>query len=150
MQALAHAPETDLADKLGPLAEGYEKWLDEQAAQIPDLPAPLRETAEAAIFTARQCAQRIPAGIALVSSPDAIGHEQAIKAFRFANEAMALQRQHTTIAALRETRGYSYPQARADVEARSREVASCPSGSTPALNALASSFTLPSRTPRAP
>ena len=72
MEALAHAPVADLADKLGPLAEGYEKWLDEQAAQIPDLPPPLRETAEAAIFTARQCAQRIQAGIDLVSSPDAM------------------------------------------------------------------------------
>jgi len=57
MEALAHTPEADLADKLGPLAEGYEKWLDHQAAQIPDLPLPLRETAEAAIFTARQCAR---------------------------------------------------------------------------------------------
>jgi hypothetical protein len=37
---------------------------------------------------------------------------------------MALQRQHTTIAALRETRGYSYPQARAEVNARGMEVAS--------------------------
>ena len=124
MEALAHTPEADLADKLGPLARGYEKWLDHQAAQISDLPRPLRETAEAAIFTARQGARRIQAGVDLVSSPDAKGHEHALKAFRFANEAMALQRQHTTIAALRETRGYLYPQALADVEASGEEVAS--------------------------
>ena len=46
-----------------------------------------------------------------MSDPAAQRHAEALKAFRFANRAMLLQRQHTTIAALREaTRGMSYPR----------------------------------------
>ena len=58
-----------LAAGLGPLADGYSAWLDEQEARIAELPAALRETAETAIFTARQCAGRIRAGIELLTSP---------------------------------------------------------------------------------
>jgi hypothetical protein len=124
MDALAAATPGQLAAGLGPLAAGYSAWLDEQAAQVPVLPESLREAAEAAIFTARQCAVRINAGIDLVSSPSATGHADALAAFRFANEAMALQRRHTAIAALRDTEGLSYASALAAVDAKGSEAAS--------------------------
>jgi hypothetical protein len=124
MEALARAEPAELAARLSPLAAGYAQWLDERAAAIPALPAALRATAQAAVFTARQCATRLSAGIELLTSPARPGHEQAVKAFRFANQAMALQRQHTTIAALRETTGASYADARAQVLAHGATAAS--------------------------
>ena len=115
MDELASAAASRLTAGLMPLATGYEAWLDEQEAAIPELPDPLRDTAAAAVFTARQCATRIMAGITLVTDPSAAGHEAALAAFRFANEAMALQRRHTAIAGLRESRGLSYAEAAAEV-----------------------------------
>ena len=75
MDALATAPVDRLAAGLGPLADGYSAWLDEQEARIAELPGALRETAETAIFTALQCAGRIRAGIELLTSTSAPGHE---------------------------------------------------------------------------
>jgi hypothetical protein len=123
MAALADAPVTELAAMLTPLADGYTAWLDEQAAKVSALPDALKAIAEAAIFTARRCAQRIQAGIDLVSSPAADRHGEALAAFRFANRAMLLQRQHTTIAAERE-KGKSYAEAKAQAEENTRKVAS--------------------------
>jgi hypothetical protein len=115
MEALSTAGTADLAAMLSPLAKGYAAWLDEQAAKVPGLPSSLQATAEAAIFTARQCGARIQAGIDLVTDPATPRHAQALQAFRFANTAMGLQRQHTTIAARRESAGATYPEARAAV-----------------------------------
>jgi hypothetical protein len=124
MDDLAAATPEELATGLRPLAAGYSAWLDERAAEVPGLPESLRETAESAIFTARQCAGRIQAGVDLVSSPSTPGHEDALAAFRFANEAMALQRRHTTLSALRESEGLSYADALAVVEQKGPEAAS--------------------------
>ncbi len=124
MDELAKAAAGQLAAGLGPLAAGYEAWLDEQEATIPGLPDALREAAGAAVFTARQRAGRIRAGIDLLTSPAASGHEPALEAFRFANQAMALQRRHTTLAALRETGGLTYAEAMAEVERRGPAAAS--------------------------
>jgi hypothetical protein len=90
MHALAEAPQAQLEDLLGPLAAGYERWLHDQEARIGTLPPALQETAEAAIFDARRCAARIRAGIDTLTSDS-----RAFTAFRFANRAMLLQRQHT-------------------------------------------------------
>ena len=61
----------------------------------------------------------------LLADPTAAGHEQALKAFRFANKAMLLQRQHTTIAALRGKRQASPTGKRTPpFEARAAKVAS--------------------------
>jgi len=65
------------------------------------LSAPLRLADEAAVFAARQCADRIEAGIRLLTDPAVPRHETALAAFRFANQAMALQRRHTAIGRLR-------------------------------------------------
>ncbi len=124
MDALASADTGRLADGLTPLAAGYETWLADQEAAIPSLPQALRETAEGAVFTARQCASRIRAGITLVTDPAVTGHGQALAAFRFANQAMALQRRHTAIAALRESDDLTYADAVARVGDQQAKAAS--------------------------
>ena len=58
-----------------------------------------------------------------MSDPAAHRHTEALAAFCFANRAMLLQRQHTTIAAERE-KGTGYLEAKAQVEEDSRKVAS--------------------------
>jgi hypothetical protein len=118
------SPETDLAAGLAPLAAGYQAWLDGQEAAIASLPRALRPAAEAAVFAARQCADRIEAGIDLLTDPGVPGHEMALAAFRFANEAMALQRRHTVIGRLRESEGLSYADAAAKVEQEGAKAAS--------------------------
>ncbi|HUZ52499.1 MAG TPA: DISARM system helicase DrmA [Streptosporangiaceae bacterium] len=124
MDELATLPADRLASGLAPLASGYEAWLDEQEAAIPGLPEALREAAAAAVFTARRCAGRIRAGIDLLTVPGTAGQEVALAAFRFANEAMALQRRHTEVAELREGTGAGYAEAMAEIEARGAQVAS--------------------------
>jgi hypothetical protein len=51
------------------------------------------------------------ARIALITDPVVHDHPHALKAFRFASTTMRLQRQHTTIAALRESTSATYPEA---------------------------------------
>ncbi|MEU8242245.1 DISARM system helicase DrmA [Actinoplanes missouriensis] len=124
MDALATASPEELATGLAPLAAGYSDWLDVEAAKIPDLPEPLRPAAETAIKTARQAAERIRRGIALLSDPAGERHEQALAAFRFANEAMALQRRHSEMSRVREEQSLSYAQAKEIVGARGAAAAS--------------------------
>jgi hypothetical protein len=125
MDALAAASPAELKAGLAPLADGYADWLDRQEARIPDeVPAPLRATAEKAVFEARQAAGRIRAGIALLTDPHHAGHETAVRAFRFANRAMALQRRHSTIAKLRQEHGWGFRQAEAEVVGRGVKEAS--------------------------
>ncbi|HEX6497679.1 MAG TPA: DISARM system helicase DrmA, partial [Micromonosporaceae bacterium] len=124
MDALAAADVDQLRAGLAPLADGYLDWLANRDAEIPDLPAPLQSAAEAAVFTARRIAERIRAGIDLLTTPDAPRHAEALAAFRFANRAMAAQRRHTEIGRLRDTHGLSYNEARAQVEARGASAAS--------------------------
>src|SRR5690606_32530828 len=109
---------------LTPLADGYRAWLDEQEAALPGLPEPLRPAAETAVFTARRVAQRIRAGIDLLTTPDAPRHEQALAAFRFTNRAMALQRRHTEIARLRDEQNLTYAEAKKRIDQRGAAAAS--------------------------
>src|ERR1019366_1108788 len=81
MDELATVTPGRLAVGLGPLAAGDEVWLDEQQTRVGGVPEALRETAETAIFTALQCAGRIRAGIELLTSTSAPGHEVALEAF---------------------------------------------------------------------
>lgn len=94
MKVLAGLPPAALQEALIPLATGYERWLEEQEARLaaePDL-APHRPAAGTALAEARLAAERIRAGIELlVAEPEGM----ALEAFRFANQAMALQRVHT-------------------------------------------------------
>jgi hypothetical protein len=118
MDALAEAEIETLRAGLSPLADGYTAWLDEREAELGELPEHLRKTAEAAIFQARRAAERVRAGITLLTDPDAAGHAQALRAFRFTNRAMADQRRHTEIGRLRENPDVSYAEARSDVDKR--------------------------------
>ncbi|TDC61561.1 helicase [Micromonospora sp. KC207] len=124
MDALAAADVDGLRTGLTTLAVGYEAWLVGEEAKIPDLPEPFRDTARHAVFTARRAATRLRAGIALLTDPTADRHGEALAAFRFANEAMALQRRHSEVARLREEQDLSYADAKAAVDARGAAAAS--------------------------
>jgi hypothetical protein len=124
MDALAEADVETLRAGLAPLAYGYASWLDKRAAEITRLPEPLRPAAEGAVFTARRAADRIRAGITLLTDPRTPGHADALRAFRFANQAMAGQRRHTEIARLREDPSISYADAKATVDGRGPQAAS--------------------------
>ena len=101
MRTLSTIEPTKLRRALEPLADGYTKWLDGQERRLmaeADF-ALHRAAAAASMKDARLVAQRIRAGIDLVCrDPEGI----ALKAFRFANEAMALQRIHTEASRLRD------------------------------------------------
>ncbi|WP_237318371.1 DISARM system helicase DrmA [Streptomyces sp. JJ36] len=124
MDALAELEPAQLVTGLSPLSSGYAAWLDDREAEISELPAALRPTAEAAVFTARQIAQRIEAGIAVLTGEKSPLQADALAAFRFANEAMAMQRRHTQIVALREATGLGYAEAKAAIEQEGAKAAS--------------------------
>lgn len=124
MDELAEADLDALCSGLAPLADGYAAWLDERAAEVGDLPEPLRPTADSAVFRARRAADRIRAGINLLTDPDAPGHTQALRAFQFTNRAMADQRRHTEIARLREDLSVTYEAAKSEVDGRGARAAS--------------------------
>ncbi|MCK9869543.1 DISARM system helicase DrmA [Nocardiopsis dassonvillei] len=126
MDVLA-SPETGtdaLRAGLLPLADGYSAWLDGREAAADELPEALRETADTAVFRARRAAERIRAGIDLLTDPAHPRHGEALRAFRFANRAMADQRRHSEISRLREDPEVSYAQAREAVNARGASAAS--------------------------
>jgi len=93
MEALAGLDGDALHDGLTPLADAYERWLDEQEARSADPHARLsghEDAASVALGHARVMAGRLRAGIGVVTTdPD------AAEAFRFANHSMWLQRVHT-------------------------------------------------------
>lgn len=124
MDALATADLAALAKGLAPLANGYQAWLKDEADKIPDLPEKLRPAAVDAIETAKKAAHRIRAGITLLTDPDQPKHTEALRAFRFANEAMALQRRHSETVRLREERSVSYAEASAAIEKKGAAAAS--------------------------
>jgi hypothetical protein len=114
MHTLSQVPSGHFAAHLAPLTAAYATWINQQAALIPPVPpspsefpsppfpdfppsdpslAPYSDVAQAALAQARRTLARIEAGIALLDADP-----QAAEAFRFANEAMALQRTHTVAA----------------------------------------------------
>lgn len=93
MKTLSELEPEALRAALLPLSEGYRQWLDAEVARVGDSAARLEGHEQAAFEAggqARRIADAIEAGIELVCS-DA----DALEAFRFANEAMRLQRVHT-------------------------------------------------------
>lgn len=123
MDALAEATPAQLQAGLQPLVDGYNAWLDEREAEIPGLPGPLRAAASKAVHEARRAANRIAAGVLLLSDEGSPGHAEALRAFRFANEAMALQRRHTAIIPKREE-GLSFEDALKSVGEQGAKAAS--------------------------
>ena len=124
MDALATIEPEALRVGLAPLAEGYAVWLAEREAGIADLPEALRETATTAVFKAKEAARRIRVGIDLLTDPAHPRHEEALKAFRFANRTMADQRRRTQISQLREDPEKSYADAERQVRERGVKAAS--------------------------
>ncbi|WP_030902892.1 DISARM system helicase DrmA [Streptomyces sp. NRRL F-5126] len=121
MDELAVLPPSALCEALAPLADGYSAWLDEKETQAEQLEGALRQRGLDAVQDARSVAVRIALGVDLLANPQ---HPEVLEAFRFANRAMALQRRHTAIAALREREDLAFPEARRRIEAQGHAAAS--------------------------
>lgn len=96
MFELSRVPSLEVGGKLRPLLRSYRTWIDAQERKTSDSSERLTSfahQANAVIARAREAADRIEAGIALLET-DA----NASEAFRFANEAMWLQRLHVIAA----------------------------------------------------
>jgi hypothetical protein len=70
-------------EKLIPLVSEYRKWVEAQAAKIPESPPKRRATGQQLLERARAAAQRIERGIELLVDPG------CLEAFRLANKGMA-------------------------------------------------------------
>jgi hypothetical protein len=124
MDTLASATPHELATGLEPLVSKYRDWIGEREREIHSLPARLQSPARGAIAAAREAADRIGAGVKLLADPTADRHADALEAFHFANETMALQRRHTAIARIRQEEELDYRAAAAKVEAEGAKAAS--------------------------
>jgi len=87
----------DLISALRPLVVGYRQWLDHQESQLsePEI-SRYSPAGENALATARSVADRLDRAIQLLAD-DGLARE----AFRFANQAMALQRVRSEVSRLR-------------------------------------------------
>ncbi len=93
MKVLAELEPDELRRALLPLANGYREWLDAELARLADSDArlePHEQTVRDVIARARAIADAVAAGIDLVCAND-----DALDAFRFANQSMWRQRVHT-------------------------------------------------------
>lgn len=124
MDRLAAATPHELKAGLAPLADGYRKWLDGEERKVGGLPEHLRPAAERALHEARRAADRIDAGITLLSDAFEPRHAEALQAFRFANSAMADQRRRTSVSRRRIDRGLTLAEAEAEVEEEGEKAAS--------------------------
>ncbi|MEV6866427.1 DISARM system helicase DrmA [Streptosporangium subroseum] len=104
MEVLRGLPVAALRRGLSPLVTGYRAWIARQEERLSDPGerlAPYKGAPRDALATARRAADRIEAGIDLLTGDEGTRDENALRAFRFANEAMYLQRVHTLAAAVR-------------------------------------------------
>jgi hypothetical protein len=96
MDDLASASADDLLVGLAPLVDGYGTWLDAREAEAAELPSRLQETADDALWEAREAHKRLAAGLAHVASD-----QEALRCFRFMNRVMRDQRIASQVAAAR-------------------------------------------------
>jgi hypothetical protein len=96
MDALSTADVETIQAGLAPLVDGYGAWLDAQEAEAKSLPSWLAETAELALWEARQAHQRLVDGLAFLGS-DA----EALHCFQFMNRVMRDQRVASQVAGAR-------------------------------------------------
>ena len=104
MAVLARSSDEELARLLRPLVHTYRDWVRHQRARIGDPASRLRgmeDAAEAALSQCERVAARIEAGVGLLDPSSSSYDSRAAEAFRFANEAMWLQRVHTLAVARR-------------------------------------------------
>ena len=96
MRELANLPDGSFGAALDPMVAAYEVWIDSLAARVSnpgqDL-TPFMDVAPDSIEECRKTAARIRTGIEWLDTK-----EHAADAFRFANRAMADQRDHTIFA----------------------------------------------------
>ena len=113
MKALSAITPDELRSGLAPLVSGYGAWLDRQEATASELPAHLHETAEFALWEARQAHQRLVAGLEFVASDPT-----ALQCFRFMNRVMRDQRIASQVAEARKSESaLSIALARQNLEA---------------------------------
>jgi hypothetical protein len=96
MDALASASADDLRAGLAPLVDGYGTWLDIQEAAALKLPSHLLETAEFALWQAREAHKRLNTGLKHI-----VGDGEALRCFQFMNRVMRDQRIASQVAAAR-------------------------------------------------
>lgn len=96
MDVLSAISSDGLRSGLAPLVIGYEAWLDTQEAEAATLPSHLQETAEVALWEAREAHKRLAAGLEHVAA-DA----EALRCFQFMNRVMRDQRIASQVAAAR-------------------------------------------------
>ena len=104
--------EADIAKLLAPLAGAYREWIDGEEKKLSNPNEGLSafgDAASVAIANCRSTLGRIEAGLSLLGSD-----EQALSAFRFANETMWLQRTHSIFA--EETRRGGQPDFDRDID----------------------------------
>ena len=90
MAALADAKTaTEVTTRLQPLLDAYAAWLTERSAEVGGLDVALQPLAQKQLARCREALERMHVGLTLLQS-DA----QIFAAFRFANQAMLLQRSH--------------------------------------------------------
>jgi hypothetical protein len=97
MHALSELPKVDLLANLRQIVTAYEQWIEAEAAKLADPNQRLADHQDAFENVIAHCQEakvRIQAGIDCLAEDD-----DALKAFRFTNHAMALQRVHTVFAA---------------------------------------------------
>lgn len=97
MSMLGSAGAAELRPLLEPLLAEYSAWIDERGLEVAALPEDLRGKANEHLADCREALARMRAGINLLESDLA-----ASSAFRFANKAMALQRQRAILVAARQ------------------------------------------------
>lgn len=89
MEALAAMERDELVSALSILANDYGQWIDEQVARVGSDVIGHDQPAKAALDRCREIKVRLEEGIAVLADKS---DDKALKAFRFANRAMARQR----------------------------------------------------------
>jgi Helicase conserved C-terminal domain len=95
MSVLSEMDRSDLVSALNALVNDYGKWIDEQRARIGVDVTGYDLQARDALGRCKDIEQRLREGIAILADTR---DDKALKAFRFANKAMARQRVHSLFA----------------------------------------------------
>ena len=95
MENLAEMERDELVAALSILANDYGDWIDEQTARVGSEVVGHDAQAKAAVERCKEIKARLEEGIAVISDS---ADDKALKAFRFANKAMARQRIHSLYA----------------------------------------------------
>ncbi len=111
MKVLAETKPADLSEKLKALPEAYAQWIQGRKDDVDPSLKEFSNEKNRAVKNCELALKRIRQGIELLKAPD----DRAAEAFKFANEAMWLQRVHT-IFSEQVRRGVPADMATVDVE----------------------------------